>query len=114
MPHIIIEHSLNSFKAQNTANLLKEIHHVVETSNLFNRDNIKIRLHKVDDFLLDCEYQHFIHVQCRVHIGRTQNQQQELTTRLVDSLAKFARPQTVITCEIVEMNRDSYRKAIIN
>ena len=45
MPHIIIEHSLNSFKAQNTANLLKEIHHVVETSNLFNRDNIKIRLH---------------------------------------------------------------------
>ena len=114
MPHIIIEHSPNSFKDHNTTNLLKQISSVVEVSNLFNMDNIKIRLHEVHDFLLASKYQHFIHVQCRIHSGRTQNQQKELTTRLVDSLAKFARLQTVITCEVVEMNRDTYRKTIIN
>lgn len=112
MPHVIIEHSIKAFDKSLNQSMLNSIAKAVEQTLLFDIDNIKIRLHPVSDFLLSKELQHFIHIQCRIHIGRTEAQKTHLSKAVLDAITGYSKLKTVITVEIVDIDTGSYSKQV--
>ena len=114
MPHVIIEHSIKAFDKSLNQNILNSIAKGIEQTLIFNIDNIKIRLHPINDFLLAKELEHFIHIQCRIHIGRSEAQKTQLSQAVLDAISGYTKLKTVITVEIVDMDTDSYSKQVID
>lgn len=110
LPHIIIEHSPNAFTQKENPSLLQAVYQCVAKTELFKIDNLKIRLHPCADFRLADEYAEYIHVQGRIHKGRSTEDKKMLSSELLKTLAEFAQKQTVLTCEVVDMQTDSYSK----
>lgn len=112
MPHIIIEYSQNSFNKEQTQAMMQDVYQQIKLSSLFDIKNVKIRLHPITEFLLDTQYQGFIHITCRIHKGRILKEKQRLSADLVKTLANWSQPKVVTTCEVIEMERDVYAKKI--
>lgn len=110
MPHIIIEHSVNSLKPTTLTPMLHSMKQVVIETQLFEAKNIKIRLHPVEHSLLDETYQGFVHIQCRIHNGRGDKDKQVLSKILCDEIQQWVKENTVITVEVVDMDTASYSK----
>jgi len=113
MPHIVIEYSQNSLQFSDEKRMLKSAFEAVKLAGLFTLDNIKVRLHPVEQYQLALPDYGFIHVMCRMHIGKTSAQKQQLTQHILDAISLLAEKKTVITVEVVEMARDSYAKRIV-
>ncbi|BCN94455.1 hypothetical protein THMIRHAM_22400 [Thiomicrorhabdus immobilis] len=112
MPHIIIEYSIASLDAKSQETLLHDLFNAVTNTRLFEASNIKVRLHPINTFKLATNFNGFIHVQCRIHGGRSNQEQQILSESLLSVLKGYAAMKTVITVEVVEMNSASYAKGI--
>lgn len=63
MPHIIIEHSENAFKADLFDSLLEANAQACAETQLFKPENIKVRLHPVKNFQLTKPLSNFVHIQ---------------------------------------------------
>ncbi|MCW8931472.1 MAG: hypothetical protein OQL19_14685 [Gammaproteobacteria bacterium] len=114
MPHIIIEHSQNVVSESHCSSFIDAVFQAVLDTKLFTSDNLKVRLKPVKDFRLGLEGFEFVHVQCRIHTGRDELQKKFLTERILEALSQEITSSTVMTCEVVEMDRASYSKSIIN
>jgi 5-carboxymethyl-2-hydroxymuconate isomerase len=113
MPHIIIEHSQNAFNPLELNAVLNDVAMAISNTKLFSPQNIKVRLHPAEHFLLDASLSGFIHVQCRIHKGRSSNQKKAVSESVLNSLTTYSKNATVITVEIVDMEQASYTKKII-
>lgn len=113
MPHIIIEHSQNAIALSSKQTVLDKLYQVVESAGLFKLENIKVRLHPVENFKLGLPESEFIHVICRIHVGKTDQQKQLLTRTVLNAISEQLEVRCVITVEVVEMARSSYAKTIL-
>ena len=114
MPHVIIEHSIKAFDQSLNQRILASVAKVIEQTLLFNIDNIKVRLHPVSDYLLAKDLEQFIHIQCRIHIGRSEAQKTQLSQAVLDAITGYTKLKTVITVEVVDMDTSSYSKQVIS
>lgn len=114
MPHIIIEHSLTSLDTNIQETLLDDLFNSVTNTKLFAENNIKVRLHPISFFKLATSHHGFIHIQCRIHTGRSQQEKQQLSESILLVIQKYAKSKTVITVEVIEMDTTSYAKVIVN
>ena len=113
MPHIIIEHSQSAIALPERQGLVDELYQVVESAGLFKSENIKVRLHPLEYFKLGLPDSEFIHVMCRIHVGKTDEQKQWLTQAVLNAISERIEGRCVITVEVVEMARGSYAKMIL-
>ena len=114
MPHIIIEYSQNSLQSVDEKGLLESAFEAVKSAGLFTLDNIKVRLHKVEHYQLGLPESEFIHVMCRIHVGKTSEQKLQLTQTILQAIQVLVQAPCVMTAEVVEMNRDSYAKVVLS
>ena len=114
MPHIIIEHATTSIEACNHKGLLSSVFAEVEAIQIFNNDNIKVRLQSVENFKLALNYTGFIHIQCRIHKGRDIEQKNQLSNAILRAVKPFINQQTVTTVEVIDMETESYAKQVIS
>jgi len=114
MPHIIIEYSENAFNITEVNTLLNGLAMAIANTKLFKPQNPKIRLHPAQHFLLDKSFNGFIHVQCRIHQGRSENEKKQVSHSILSALTPYSNSAIVITVEIIEMERHSYAKTIVN
>jgi len=114
MPHIIIEHSQNAIPENRSSLFIDTVFQAVLDTKLFTPENLKVRLRPVKDFRLGLKDTEYIHVQCRIHAGRDEVQKKVLMERILEALSHEITTTTVITCEVVEMDKASYSKLIIN
>lgn len=110
MPHIILEYSHETMTDDVLAHMLDRLFEVVVNSGLFDSSNIKLRGVPVKHYRLGSAKQGFIHVQCRIHQGRSPEQKQLLCSGIVAALKAGNTAVSVITCEVVEMERECYAK----
>jgi len=113
MPHIIIEHSERAYNDYEPQALLTSIVQALAETTLFNMDNIKARLHPTHHFWLSEQFDDFVHVQCRIHQGRSTEQKRLLSDSVLNRLSKQCNSKTVITVEIVDMDTESYSKRTV-
>jgi len=60
----------------------------------------------------------FIHAVCKTHVGKTEGDKQQLSTAVLHALENhaktFAKQTMVITVEVIEMDKASYAKSLVN
>ncbi|MBT8438211.1 MAG: 5-carboxymethyl-2-hydroxymuconate isomerase, partial [Gammaproteobacteria bacterium] len=74
MPHIILEYSREIIADDALPAILDRLEKSVADSGLFECANIKLRCIPVRYYRLGTGKNGFIHVQCRIHQGRSQEQ----------------------------------------
>jgi len=111
VPHCIIEFS--SSLDISPAFLVEAVHQGVLESALFEPSHIKTRALAYEYFQLAEDCNDFIHVTIRLHHGRTTQQKQLLTKLVLQQLAKLPLKSTTLTLETVDIETESYAKAVI-
>ena len=79
MPHIIIEYSSDCICSDIAASMVDAAYVSVQETELFATKNIKVRAIPVDIYRLGSAQTGYVHVQCRIHSGRTAEQSRRLS-----------------------------------
>ena len=110
MPHVLIEYTVDSVNNQQLSEIMRVVYQAVADSQLFNEDNIKLRAIAIQHYRLGNAGKGFIHVQSRIHQGRSDQQKQLLSESILQALRSLSLALQVSTCEVVDMDRNSYCK----
>lgn len=110
MPHILIEYTAGLASDAQLESLLDALHATLASSALFEPDHIRLRAGALHHYRCAGAKLPFIHVQCRIHRGRTSEQKRRLSSTVLATLQQQQWPVRTITVEVVEMERESYSK----
>jgi len=113
MPHIMIEFSQDKLEALQPQVLVEKAFETVKLTGLFTSENIKVRLHPVEFYQLGLKDSGFVHIICRIHAGKTELQKSKLTQDLLKAISESLNGGWVITVEVIEMDRNSYAKQVL-
>lgn len=110
MPHIIIDYASELASDAQLPPMVDAVHEAVVASGLFDEDHIKTRAIPVMHYRVGDNTGPYIHVQCRIHIGRSDEQRRRLSEAVLAAVRAQGWAAKVITVEVVEMDRLSYAK----
>ncbi|TKE88134.1 5-carboxymethyl-2-hydroxymuconate isomerase [Vibrio sp. F12] len=111
MPHCIIEHS----STINAEQLNNKVFLGALNSELFEaygRD-IKVRSIAYESYQTGTEKEDFIHVTVRILSGRSDTDKAMLSETVMTQLLSLSLSRSSITVEVVDMDRNSYRKVVV-
>ena len=113
MPHCIIEHSEDVLTSVNQQQLIDTVLTGAKKSALFELDHIKLRTKSYEHYQKgDVEQAGFIHVTMRILQGRTVEQRQDLSQKVLLEFQRLSLTSLTITVEIIEMETASYSKVV--
>ena len=110
MPHIIVEYSEGIVDDKSVEFVLRTIHQSIADSGLFKANQIKTRAYPFRDFTNAGGSDPYIHIQARIKLGRDADNKKRLGEEILAGLSSLNIPASVITVEIIDMDRDSYGK----
>jgi len=110
VPHIIVEYQEEIANDTEIDLLLRAIHQSISDSRLFKADQIKTRAYPFRSFTNAGGSSPYIHIQARIKSGRAADNKKRLGEVILSGLAILQIPASVITVEIIDMDRDSYGK----
>ncbi len=119
MPHLTIELSSNLESRIACDSLLSEAHQALLMSGVFDGPDIKSRVVRLSEFQIGTSAdvdEGFVHVRLDLLAGRSEDTGRQLSQTLVRALVGVL-PNGLgfpvqVSCDVREMNRDSYSKAI--
>ena len=112
MPHLFIEYPQDRISPEQLEPLLDSVHVNALGTGLFEESNIRIRAIPLTHYRMGGKPDPFIHVQCRIHSGRTEEKKRQLSEAVLVAIRDQNLPVKSITVEVVEMDRESYAKWI--
>ena len=110
MPHIIVEYPESSITDQEISKMLRIIHERVASSGLFEKSHIRTRAYPFKKYTHGASDKPYLHIQARIKSGRDSNQKKILSSRILQGVTSLDLPVSVITVEIIDMDRESYSK----
>jgi 5-carboxymethyl-2-hydroxymuconate isomerase len=110
MPHILIEYTAGLASDVHIESILDELHTAISSTGLFETSHIRIRANPLRHYRCGGDKRHFVHVQLRIHTGRSAEQKCTLSNTVLATLQQQQWPVEDITVEVVEMARESYAK----
>jgi len=113
MPHLILEYPQDYVTDAQIESLLDTVHRAALQSGLFDESHIRVRAIPLDHYRSGGKRKPFIHVQCRIHGGRTDDQKRLFSEAVLVAIRDHDLPVAVITVEVVEMDRASYAKYVL-
>ena len=112
MPHIIIEYAEQLAADAEVAAILQAVHHAIVDSGLFKANQIKTRAYPFKQFTNAGGNDPYIHIQARIKSGRDADNKKRLGEAILAGLSSLNSNASVITVEIIDMDRDSYGKHV--
>ena len=112
MPHIIVEYAENIADDIQIESLLMIIHQSIAESGLFKANQIKSRAYPFKEFTNAGGNDPYIHIQARIKSGRDSDNKKQLGEVVLAGLSSLNIPASVITIEVIDMDRDSYSKLV--
>lgn len=112
MPHIIVEYAEQLVNEEQITSLLQTVHQAIAESGLFEASHIKTRAYPFRAFTQAGGSKPYIHIQARINSGRDAGNKKQLSDTIVSSLQKLSLSPSVLTVEIIDMDRDSYGKVV--
>ncbi|MCW8825210.1 MAG: hypothetical protein OQK78_02185 [Gammaproteobacteria bacterium] len=112
MPHIIFEYQEDLADAAQVDAMLQVTHQSIADSGLFKADQIKTRAYPFRSFTNAGGSSSYIHIQARIKSGRDADNKKRLGEVILSGLSTLHIPASVITVEIIDMDRDSYGKYV--
>ena len=110
MPHIIIEYPAQRVNHSKVDAILQAIHHAIAESGLFKADQIRTRAYAFKNYTNAGDSEPYIHIQARIKSGRDVANKKQLGDVILNGLSALNIPVSVITVEIIDMERESYGK----
>jgi 5-carboxymethyl-2-hydroxymuconate isomerase len=112
VPHIILEYAEQLADDAEVDAMLQAVHHSIADSGLFKANQIKTRAYPFRSFTNAGGSNPYIHIQARIKLGRDADNKKRLGEAILAGLSALNIPASVITVEIIDMDRDSYGKFI--
>ena len=110
MPHIIVEYSEQSVNRAQIQAIIEAVHRSIADSGLFEESHIKTRAYPFRVFTNAGGSEPYIHIQARIKSGRDAENKKRLSEEILGGLQPLNIPASVVTVEIIDMDRDSYGK----
>lgn len=88
------------------------IHQSIADSGLFQADQIKTRAYPFRQFTNAGRGSPYIHIQARIKSGRDADNKKQFGKVILAGLEPLNLPVSVVTVEIIDMDRDSYGKHV--
>ncbi len=112
MPHIIVEYEDKLAKSVDISAILQAIHHAIADSGLFKANQIKTRAYPFHDHTNAGSHNPYIHIQARIKSGRDADNKKQFAQIILAGLKQLSIPASVITVEVIDMDRASYGKFV--
>ena len=112
MPHIIFEYAEKMLDEAQVEAVLLKVHHSIAESGLFKANQIKTRAYPFRGFTNAGGRGPYAHIQARIKSGRDADNKELIGGVILDGLRTLNIPASVISVEIIDMDRDSYGKLV--
>ena len=112
VPHIILEYAEQLADDAEVDAMLKAVHRSIADSGLFKANQIKTRAYPFRGFTNAGGGSPYIHIQARIKHGRDAGNKKRLGEEILAGLSALNIPASVVTVEIIDMDRDSYGKTV--
>ncbi len=112
MPHIIVEYEERLCDSIEISSILQAIHLSVAESGLFKANQIKTRAYSFHDHTHAGKQNPYIHIQARIKSGRDADNKKRFADVILSSLKPLGIQASVVTVEVIDMDRASYGKFV--
>ena len=115
MPHFIVDCSENIIEQESPEAIMQAVHDVANATGLFAVNDIKVRLHPYQHFKLGEGKRDFIHIFGFIMEGRTTEQKENLSRRIIERLKEMFPAISILSINISEFEKATYtNKALIH
>jgi 5-carboxymethyl-2-hydroxymuconate isomerase len=112
VPHIIVEYAEQLLDDAEVHTMLQAVHCSIVDSGLFKENQIKTRAYSFNEFTNAGESNPYIHIQARIKVGRDADNKKRLGDAVLAGFKTLNIQASVITVEVIDMDRDSYGKYV--
>lgn len=113
MPHCIVEYSQNLEQEVAPIEWLEAVKTACIESQLFSTEDIKLRSFPYKNFITAGQEDAFVHVTVRLLSGRTSEEKQGLSKRILDQLLALPVKGISLSVEMRDMDRETYSKRVV-
>ena len=115
MPHFIIDCSENIIGQKSPEEIMQAVYDVAEATGLFAVNDIKVRLRPYKYYKLGEGKSDFIHIFGNIMEGRSTEQKENLSKRIVERLNEIFPDVSILSINIREFEKATYsNKALIH
>lgn len=115
MPQFIIDCSENIIEQESPDAIMQAVYEVAEGTGLFAVNDIKVRLRPYHYFKLGKGKRDFIHIFAHIMEGRSTEQRENLSRRIVERLNEMFPAISILSINIGEFEKATYsNKALIH
>jgi len=108
MPHFVIDCSENILKIKSPKEIIQIVYDTAESTELFNKGDIKVRINLFQYYTIGNSKDDFIHIFANIMEGRTVSQKKKLSKRIITEL-KLMFPNTpIISINIRDFEKATY------
>lgn len=108
MPHFIVDCSESVLDVHSEEQILEQVHLIAHATQLFDEDDIKVRVHPYRKYLVGNKKQDFIHVFAYVMEGRSTGQKADLSRRIVQTLSSMFPHISKIAVNVYDFEKATY------
>lgn len=108
MPHFILDCSESILEEHSEEQILVQVHLVAHSTQLFDEDDIKVRVHPFKTYLVGNKQEDFIHVFAYVMEGRSTEQKADLSKKVVQKLTSMFPNVSKIAMNVYDFEKATY------
>jgi len=108
MPHFVIHCSENILTLKSEEEILRTVHDTADTTGLFKKGDIKVRIQSFGSFTVGNTKSDFIHVFGNIMEGRTTEQKADLSKKIISKLKSLFPDVPVVSMNVSEFEKATY------
>ncbi len=108
MPHFILDCSAPVLERYSEEQIVEQVHLVANSTQLFDEDDIKVRVNPYQTYSAGNNKQDFIHVFAYIMEGRSTEQKADLSKRVVQTLASMFPKISKIAMNVYDFEKATY------
>jgi 5-carboxymethyl-2-hydroxymuconate isomerase len=108
MPHFLVDCSESIFKFHSEEEIIEQVHSAAKSTELFNKNDIKVRVNSYDKYSTGNKIEDFIHVFSHIMEGRSNEQKSDLSRKIVKGLTSLFPSVPNIGANVIEFENANY------
>ena len=108
MPHFVIDCSENIIKIKSPKEIIQKVHDTAESTGLFDKGDIKVRINPFEYYNNGNTLEDFIHIFANIMEGRTVSQKKNLSERIITELKSMFSDVPIISINLRDFEKATY------
>ncbi|XRE44302.1 hypothetical protein ACIVBQ_002506 [Tenacibaculum discolor] len=108
MPHFVIDCSENIIKLKSPKEIIQKVYDTAESTNLFDKRDIKVRINPFEYYTVGNTNDDFIHIFANIMEGRNTAQKKNLSEKIVTELKLIFPEVPIISINIRDFEKATY------